>query len=84
MPPLGATAVVFLTVRSVPGDPVTAFLRPSEPVVSRREEFGPVTQDAPWPSAADDRDPRVPSPWTRGFVRPRSWFPDLTAVTVTG
>jgi peptide/nickel transport system substrate-binding protein len=41
-----------------------------------------ITRDAPWLFVVNDRNPRALSPEVHDFVEPRSWFMDLTNVTV--
>jgi peptide/nickel transport system substrate-binding protein len=41
-----------------------------------------VTKDAPWLYVVNDRNPRVLAANVKGFVEPKSWFIDLTTVTV--
>jgi peptide/nickel transport system substrate-binding protein len=41
-----------------------------------------VTKDAPWLYVVNDRNPRVLAANVKGFVEPKSWFVDLTTVTV--
>jgi len=41
-----------------------------------------VTRDAPWLFVVDDKNPRVLAPSVKGFVEPKSWFADLTTITV--
>ncbi|MGC5247418.1 ABC transporter substrate-binding protein [Gordonia sp. DT219] len=43
---------------------------------------GLLTRDAAWLTAFNDRNPRVLSPAVRGFIQPKSWFVDLTTVSV--
>ncbi|WP_307863486.1 ABC transporter substrate-binding protein [Kribbella aluminosa] len=38
--------------------------------------------DAPWLVVVNDRNPRVLGPDVHGFVQPKSWFVDLTTVSV--
>lgn len=42
-----------------------------------------VTEDAPWLFVVDDRNPRVLANNVKGFVQPKSWFADLTTVSVS-
>ncbi|MFW0783444.1 ABC transporter substrate-binding protein [Gordonia sp. CPCC 206044] len=46
------------------------------------EVSGLLTRDAAWLTAFNDRDPRALSPAVHGFVQPKSWFVDLTSVSV--
>lgn len=41
-----------------------------------------VDEDAAWLTVVNDRNPRVLAPSVKGFVEPKSWFVDLTHVTV--
>jgi peptide/nickel transport system substrate-binding protein len=41
-----------------------------------------LTQDAPWLNIVSDKNPRALAPNVKGFVQPKSWFADLTTVTV--
>lgn len=41
-----------------------------------------ITRDAPWLFVVNDRNPRALAPDVHGFVEPKSWFMDLTNVTV--
>lgn len=41
-----------------------------------------IDQDSPWLLVVNDRNPRVLSPDVHGFVQPKSWFVDLTTVSV--
>jgi peptide/nickel transport system substrate-binding protein len=41
-----------------------------------------VTKDAPWLFVVDDKNPRVLAPSVKGFVEPKSWFADLTTISV--
>jgi peptide/nickel transport system substrate-binding protein len=41
-----------------------------------------VTRDAPWLFVVDDKNPRALAPNVKGFVEPKSWFADLTTVSV--
>ncbi|WP_181410699.1 ABC transporter substrate-binding protein [Nocardioides humi] len=41
-----------------------------------------VDQDAPWLDVVNDRNPRALSPDVKGFIQPKSWFVDLTTVSV--
>jgi peptide/nickel transport system substrate-binding protein len=41
-----------------------------------------VDRDAPWLDVVNDRNPRALSPDVKGFVEPKSWFVDLTTVSV--
>lgn len=41
-----------------------------------------VDEDAAWLVVVNDRNPRVLAPQVEGFVEPKSWFVDLTDVTV--
>jgi peptide/nickel transport system substrate-binding protein len=43
---------------------------------------GLITKDAPWLFVVDDRNPRALAPAVHGFVEPKSWFVDLTTVSV--
>lgn len=42
-----------------------------------------ITQDAPWLFVVDDRNPRALASNVHGFVEPKSWFADLTTLTVS-
>jgi peptide/nickel transport system substrate-binding protein len=42
-----------------------------------------ITRDAPWVFIVDDRNPRALAPNVKGFIEPKSWFADLTTITVT-
>jgi peptide/nickel transport system substrate-binding protein len=42
-----------------------------------------VTKDAPWLFVVNDRNPRALASNVKGFVEPKSWFVDLTTVSVT-
>jgi peptide/nickel transport system substrate-binding protein len=42
-----------------------------------------VTSDAPWLFVVNDRDARAMASNVHGFVQPKSWFVDLTHVTVS-
>lgn len=42
-----------------------------------------ITHDAPWLFVVNDRNPRALAPNVHGFVEPKSWFIDLTNVTVS-
>jgi len=41
-----------------------------------------LTQDAAWLNIVSDKNPRALAPNVKGFVQPKSWFADLTTVTV--
>jgi peptide/nickel transport system substrate-binding protein len=41
-----------------------------------------VTADAPWLFVVDDRNPRVLAANVKGFIEPKSWFVDLTTVSI--
>lgn len=41
-----------------------------------------VDKDAAWLDVVNDRNPRVLAPSVHGFVQPKSWFVDLTTVSV--
>lgn len=41
-----------------------------------------ITQDAAWLDVVSDKNPRALAPNVTGFVQPKSWFADLTTVTV--
>jgi peptide/nickel transport system substrate-binding protein len=41
-----------------------------------------ITQDAPWLFVVHDLNPRVLAPDVKGFVMPKSWYVDLTTITV--
>jgi peptide/nickel transport system substrate-binding protein len=41
-----------------------------------------ITKDAPWLFIVDDRNPRVLAANVHGFVQPKSWFVDLTTLSV--
>ena len=41
-----------------------------------------VTKDAPWLFVVDDKNPRALAPNVKGFIEPKSWFADLTTITV--
>ncbi|MBO0874673.1 MAG: ABC transporter substrate-binding protein [Pseudonocardia sp.] len=41
-------------------------------------------QDSPWLVVVNDKNPRVLAPNVHGFVQPRSWFADLTQLSVGG
>jgi peptide/nickel transport system substrate-binding protein len=42
-----------------------------------------ITKDAPWLFVVDDKNPRALAPNVKGFIEPKSWFADLTTVSVT-
>jgi peptide/nickel transport system substrate-binding protein len=42
-----------------------------------------IDQDAPWLVIVNDRNPRALAANVHGFVEPKSWFVDLTTVTVS-
>jgi peptide/nickel transport system substrate-binding protein len=42
-----------------------------------------ITEDAPWLFVVNDRNPRALSKNVHGFIEPKSWFVDLTHVTVS-
>ena len=42
-----------------------------------------IDQDSPWLVVVNDRNPRVLAPDVHGFVQPKSWFVDLTTVSVS-
>lgn len=42
-----------------------------------------ITEDAPWLFVVDDRNPRVLASNVHGFVEPKSWFADLTTLSVS-
>ena len=42
-----------------------------------------VDKDAAWLDIVNDRNPRALAPSVKGFVEPRSWFVDLTTVSVS-
>jgi peptide/nickel transport system substrate-binding protein len=48
-----------------------------------REASALITHDAPWLFVVNDRNPRALAPNVHGFVEPKSWFMDLTNVTVS-
>jgi peptide/nickel transport system substrate-binding protein len=41
-----------------------------------------ITKDAPWLFVVDDKNPRALASNVKGFVEPKSWFADLTTVSV--
>ncbi|MET0693817.1 MAG: ABC transporter substrate-binding protein [Propionibacteriaceae bacterium] len=41
-----------------------------------------ITKDAPWLFIVSDKNPRVLASNVKGFVQPKSWFADLTTITV--
>jgi peptide/nickel transport system substrate-binding protein len=41
-----------------------------------------LTDDAAWLTVVNDRNPRVLAPNVKGFIQPKSWFADLTTITV--
>ncbi|MCW2540229.1 MAG: ABC-type transporter, periplasmic subunit [Frankiales bacterium] len=41
-----------------------------------------ITEDAAWVFIVDDRNPRVLASNVKGFIQPKSWFCDLTTLTV--
>jgi len=41
-----------------------------------------VTEDAPWLLVVNDRNPRAIASNVNGFIQPKSWFVDLTTVSV--
>lgn len=41
-----------------------------------------ITEEAPWLFVVSDRNPRAIAPNVKGFVMPKSWFVDLTSVSV--
>jgi peptide/nickel transport system substrate-binding protein len=42
-----------------------------------------ITRDAPWLYVVNDRNPRALAPNVHGFIEPKSWFIDLTTVSVS-
>lgn len=42
-----------------------------------------ITDDAPWLFIVNDRNPRALAPRVHGFIEPKSWFVDLTTVSVS-
>jgi peptide/nickel transport system substrate-binding protein len=42
-----------------------------------------VDKDAAWLDIVNDRNPRALAPAVKGFVEPKSWFVDLTTVSVS-
>jgi peptide/nickel transport system substrate-binding protein len=42
-----------------------------------------ITEDAPWLFVVNDRNPRVLAKNVTGFIQPKSWFADLTTVSVS-
>jgi peptide/nickel transport system substrate-binding protein len=42
-----------------------------------------ITQEASWLFVVDDRDPRVLASNVHGFIEPKSWFVDLTTLSVS-
>jgi peptide/nickel transport system substrate-binding protein len=42
-----------------------------------------ITEDAPWLFVVNDRDPRALAKNVTGFIQPKSWFVDLTHVSVS-
>ncbi|MCW2540228.1 MAG: ABC-type transporter, periplasmic subunit [Frankiales bacterium] len=42
-----------------------------------------ITEDAPWVFIVDDRNPRVLAANVKGFIEPKSWFADLTTLSVS-
>ena len=42
-----------------------------------------ITADAPWLFIVDDRNPRALASSVKGFIEPKSWFADLTTVSVS-
>jgi len=42
-----------------------------------------VTKDAPWLMVVNDRNPRALASNVKGFIEPKSWFVDLTTVSVS-
>jgi peptide/nickel transport system substrate-binding protein len=42
-----------------------------------------VDKDAPWLVVVNDRNPRALAPDVHGFIEPKSWFVDLTTITVS-
>ena len=43
-----------------------------------------ITDDAPWLFIVSDQNPRATAPSVKGFEMPKSWFVDLTGVSVGG
>ncbi len=43
-----------------------------------------ITEDAPWLFVVSDKNPRATAPSVKGFEMPKSWFVDLTGVSVGG
>jgi peptide/nickel transport system substrate-binding protein len=41
-----------------------------------------ITEDAPWLFVVNDENPRALSPSVHGFIEPKSWFVNLTTVSV--
>jgi peptide/nickel transport system substrate-binding protein len=54
---------------------------------ARNDIYAQVTQlldkDSPWLVVVNDRNPRALSPNVKGFIEPKSWFVDLTTVSVS-
>jgi len=42
-----------------------------------------ITADAPWLFVVNDKNPRALAPSVTGFVEPKSWFADLTTISVS-
>jgi len=42
-----------------------------------------IDKDAPWLVVVNDRNPRALAPDVHGFIEPKSWFVDLTTVSVS-
>lgn len=42
-----------------------------------------IDADAPWLDIVNDRNPRALAPSVHGFIEPKSWFVDLTTVSVS-
>jgi peptide/nickel transport system substrate-binding protein len=41
-----------------------------------------ITKEAPWLYVVNDKNPRALAPKVKGFVEPKSWFADLTTISV--
>lgn len=53
---------------------------------ARSEVYGEaaklITEDAPWLFIVSDQNPRATAPTVKGFAMPKSWFVDLTGISV--
>jgi peptide/nickel transport system substrate-binding protein len=64
-------------------DAVSAEFDPAKQAALYNDLNAALIESSPWLLVVSDLNPRVLSPNVEGFVMPRSWYVDLTNVTVT-